>query len=159
MIFGADEAPVVEAGGAEIDQKCPLKTRCFQVVENLSGFNVRQCLDRLQLNDDGVEAEEIGAIGCTERFPFVADRDSMLPNVGNVPLDEFHLKCILIYAFEKAISQHPMHLHRRSDDRKGLRIFLRICVHLRNLRITLRVAGIRTCTPPGLCDRPGGHCR
>ena len=41
MISGVDEALVVEAGGAEIDQKRTLKTRGLEVVENLSGFDVR----------------------------------------------------------------------------------------------------------------------
>ena len=59
----------------------------------------------------------------------------MLAGERNTQAGELDLQRIVIHNFEKPISQFAMDLHRCADDGVCFRILLRICVHLRNLRL------------------------
>ncbi len=65
-----DEALLVEAWGGEVDEEGSLEPGGFQVIKHLGGFDIGECLDRLDLDDDRAVADEIGATGSAKSDSF-----------------------------------------------------------------------------------------
>ena len=76
MIFGVDEAFVVETWGSEVDEESAYETCGFEVVEDLGGLDVAEDLDRFEFDDDGTVADEVGSIGCAQHFAFYSEPES-----------------------------------------------------------------------------------
>jgi hypothetical protein len=55
----------------EVDQQSELVTGGIQVIEELRSMLVYNFINRLQLNDDFIEADEIGLVGAFKGLPFV----------------------------------------------------------------------------------------
>lgn len=83
MGFRTDEASGLEARPGEIEKQSTIKAGGFQVVEYLRGFHVGEQLDRLEFDDDGAAADEIGPVGCAQWVTLVRDGDRMFPKEGN----------------------------------------------------------------------------
>jgi len=103
----------------------------FEVVENLSGFDVGERLNRLQFDDDRAAADEIGAVGSAQQMSLVEDGNGMFAGERNVPVGEFDFEGIVIDSFQEAIAQLSMNLHGGADDGVSLGVSLGIGVHCR----------------------------
>ena len=62
MGLGEDEAFVLQAGGAEIQQYCPLQPGRSEVMDDLRIVGAGQPCERLQLDNDRLKTQEIDPI-------------------------------------------------------------------------------------------------
>jgi hypothetical protein len=75
---------------AEIDQKAKPQAGGVQIVEHLRTMLRRKFPHGFELQDDGVEANEVGPLGLKQRLSLVGDRQRLLCDKWNLPLSQFN---------------------------------------------------------------------
>jgi hypothetical protein len=94
---------------AEIDEKTQFHSGRFQVVIHLSAVLIGQFLDRLDLYDNAIEADEVGSVGLFQPIPFILQNQFPLSRKGNSQFVEFCFQAFLIYRLQKPASHLTIH--------------------------------------------------
>ena len=139
----------------------------LQFVDCLRFISSRQLTGGFQFHNDFAKTNKISAIAALQKLPFISDGQNHFALKRNLPGRQFHRQSLLINSFQKTVAKLAMHFHRRAYNRISLRVFvwfLKICVHLRNLRTpyppptraTSRTfssnAAMMACSPVKPCD-------
>jgi hypothetical protein len=83
----------------EVDQQAEAITRPFQVILNLRAMDICQGCDRLDLNDDLVEADEVGFVLGLQCAALLCKRKHHLGPKWNPPQSQFDLQAFLVNVF------------------------------------------------------------
>jgi hypothetical protein len=93
-------------------------------VEHLSGFDIAECLDGLQFDNDVFVTDKISAVGCVEGLALVEDANGVFPDERNGPFCQLQLDGVLLDGFEETRPELPVYLHCCADDGISLGVFL-----------------------------------
>jgi hypothetical protein len=69
-------------------------------MKHLGGFNLRECIDRLELEEHGAVADEIGAIRSSKSDSFRVNRHGLLSLERDVPLPQLDLQEALTHRLQ-----------------------------------------------------------
>ena len=61
-----DEAPILEPGGAEVQEEAGLEVAGLQVVDHLCCFHAAELTHCLHFHNDALESDEVGSIGSSQ---------------------------------------------------------------------------------------------
>ena len=64
----------MQRSGPEVEQQANLEAGRFEVIEHLGFFDTTYLRQSFQLDDNGIEANEIGPIKRLQQLPFVSNR-------------------------------------------------------------------------------------
>ena len=109
---------MLQATTAEIQEQTNFVTCGFEIINDLGFFcstHVRECF---QFNDDGVETNEVSAIGRGKQTTFVLNRQAHLTLEAYISTNEFESECFLIHRLKKTATKLSVYFHRSADNRK-----------------------------------------
>lgn len=112
-----DEALVFDLGVvAEVDQEPELLASRLQLVDHLRTVFVGQFLDRLDLEDDLAEAQEIRLVLLFQRLSLVLESKPRLPIEGDLLLPKLKRQAFLVHRLQEAIAFLFVHLETGAND-------------------------------------------
>src|ERR1700687_3997431 len=114
---------VPRVDNVEVDQQSERSATEFQIRDDLSLMNRRDCVYRLDLHDDEILNHQIHSIPNFQLHTSIDHGKADLTFSLHARLVEFVVQAGLIGAFEQSSAQLRMNLHRSADD--GMANFLR----------------------------------
>ena len=110
------EASVFEGGGAEVEEEADFQAGGLQVIDNLRLLDPAQFGQRLEFDNDRIEADEVRAVGGIQlislvkhrQFDFALERDALILQLDG--------QGFLLDRLQKPAAQLPMHLHRGAEN-------------------------------------------
>lgn len=120
--WAIDESAVKEACGAEVEEEAAPVACGFEIVDDLGVFDGADGVEGFEFDDDGAEAQEVGAVDALEVDAFVGESDEWLALIRDVAQPKLDGERVVVDGFEEAGAERGVDFHRRADDRVGLRI-------------------------------------
>jgi hypothetical protein len=118
--FGTDDAfPLQSTVGAKIHEQAEFEAGYLEVVVDLGAVLVGQGFDRLEFDDDFIEAKQIERVGVTQGYAAISDRKISLGIEEDFAMGEFDLHAVLVNRFHVAVTLCGMHRHACAVDQVG----------------------------------------
>src|SRR5262245_34620501 len=122
MLALPDKAFVLERRTAEVEEQTNVEAGGFEVVDDLSFFNSTDARKCFEVDDHGLEANEVGHVLAAERLALVQDAKLDVRLEWDLARGKLDLHGLLINCLQKAATELGMHLHGSADDRIRLRV-------------------------------------
>jgi len=107
---------------AKIQEQSPALFRCAQVPSDLTILDLSHQWNRLELDDDLVEADKVDAVTNRQQFAFVMERQSNLTHKRNSSPLQLDIERFTVHGLRESVPKYAVHFECRTDDLERLRI-------------------------------------